>query len=162
VGEDQQLDPRVIPLRKAIGAIVSAVLTAMAFVAVMSMWVSSGRSLLALLLLGVVWVAGSIGLFWHSQRWPAIDYRHTWYRVDDRGIEIRRGVFWRDVTNVPRSRVQHTDVSQGPLERRYGLATLVIYTAGTDHAKVTLDGLDHAVAMSIREHLMPEGGTDAV
>ena len=71
-------------------------------------------------------------------------------------------MFWREVVNVPRSRVQHTDVSQGPLERRYGLGTLVVYTAGTDHAKVTLGGLDHGVALGIREHLMPERGTDAV
>ena len=47
------------------------------------------------------------------------------------------------MTNVPRSRVQHTDVSQGPLERNHGLGTLVVYTAGTDHAKVELGGLDH-------------------
>jgi membrane protein YdbS with pleckstrin-like domain len=56
--------------------------------------------------------------------------------VDARGLEIRRGVFWRSVVNVPRSRVQHTDVSQGPLERSYGLGTLIVYTAGTDHAQV--------------------------
>jgi len=116
----------------------------------------------ALFMSAAAWMLGNIALAWHLQRWPAIDYRHTWYRVDDDGIEIRRGVYWRSVINVPRSRVQHTDVSQGPLERRYGLGTLVIYTAGTEFAKVTLGGLEHSVAMSIREHLMPERGTDAV
>ena len=63
---------------------------------------------------------------------------------------------------MPRSRVQHTDVSQGPLERGYGLGTLVIYTAGTDHAKVDLHGLDHATALAIRDHLLPREGGDAV
>ena len=84
------------------------------------------------------------------------------YGIDERGLEIRRGVIWKRVVNVPRSRVQHTDVSQGPLERRYGLGTLVIYTAGTEYARITLAGLEHAVALALRENLMPEAGTDAV
>jgi membrane protein YdbS with pleckstrin-like domain len=63
---------------------------------------------------------------------------------------------------VPRSRVQHTDVSQGPLERRYGLGTLVIYTAGTSHSRVNLEGLDHEVARRIRAHLLPKDEGDAV
>lgn len=101
-------------------------------------------------------------LAWLSHRWPEISYRHTFYRVDPHGIEIRRGVLWRRVINVPKSRVQHTDVSQGPLQRTYALGTLVIYTAGTDHAKVELPGLSHARALRIRDHLLPTGGDDAV
>jgi len=96
------------------------------------------------------------------RRWPAIAYRHASYRVDDLGIEIRRGVYFREVTSVPRSRVQHTDVSQGPLERRFGLGTLVIHTAGTAHSEVTVAGLDHTVAGRIRDHLLPGTKGDAV
>ena len=53
-------------------------------------------------------------------------------------------------------------VAQGPIERRYGLGTLVIYTAGTDHAKVALGGLEHGRALRIREHLLPSESSDAV
>ena len=45
---------------------------------------------------------------------------------------------------MPRSRIQHTDVTQGPFERWLGLGTLVIYTAGTEHAAVPIEGLPHA------------------
>jgi hypothetical protein len=113
--------------------------------------------------LGVALALGVGGfLAWLSHRWPEISYRHTFYRVDPQAIEIRRGVFWRRTITVPRSRVQHTDVSQGPLQRKYDLGTLVVYTAGTDHAKVELSGLTHARAMRIRDHLLPSGGDDAV
>lgn len=105
-------------------------------------------------------VGGSLA--WLSHRWPEISYRHTLYRVDPQGIEIRRGVVWRRTINVPKSRVQHTDVSQGPLQRTYALGTLVVYTAGTDHAKVELPGLSHARAMRIRDHLLPSGSDDAI
>jgi membrane protein YdbS with pleckstrin-like domain len=109
-------------------------------------------------------VAFGVGgvLSWVSFRWPEVSYRHTFYRVDPERLEIRRGVWWRHTIIVPKSRVQHTDVSQGPLERRYGLGTLIVYTAGTDHAKVELPGLSHERAMRIRDHLLPSGGDDAV
>jgi len=162
-GEDQRLDPRTIPLQKTVAAIVSAVVAGGSGIfAIASLADDGPPSAAAVAVTVTLWLVGNGLITWHGQRWQAIDYRHTWYRVDDRGIEIRRGVFWREVINVPRSRVQHTDVSQGPLERKYGLGTLVVYTAGTDHAKVTLSGLDHAVALGIREQLMPERGTDAV
>lgn len=57
---------------------------------------------------------------------------------------------------MPRSRVQHTDVSQDPIERGFGLGTLVIYTAGTDHARVDLSGLEQATALRIRDYLLPD------
>jgi hypothetical protein len=82
--------------------------------------------------------------------------------VEADGLQIRRGVFWRTVIDVPRSRVQHTDVSQGPLERRFGLGALVVYTAGTDHSRVDLRGLSHDTAFAIRDHLLPHQRDDAV
>ncbi len=114
------------------------------------------------MLLGVVWPAAAAGLAWLAHQWPVVVHRHARYRVDTEGIEIKQGVVWRRVINVPRSRVQHIDVSQGPIERRYGLGTLVIYTAGTDHAKVELSGLEHGRALAIRAYLLPSGAGDAV
>jgi hypothetical protein len=58
--------------------------------------------------------------------------------------------------------VQHIDVSQGPLQRRYGLGTLAIYTAGTEHSQVILPGLEHGTALSVRNHLLPGEADDAV
>jgi membrane protein YdbS with pleckstrin-like domain len=161
VGE-QRLDPRAIAFQKMGAAIFAFVVALGSGVLGIVALADDGPSILSVAVTGALWLVGN-GLFtWHGQRWQEIDYRHTSYRVDDRGLEIRRGVFWREVVTVPRSRVQHTDVSQGPLERKYGLGTLVVYTAGTDHAKVSLPGLAHEVAMAIREQLMPERGTNAV
>ena len=94
--------------------------------------------------------------------WPEAAWKRASWRLNDRGLEIRRGVFWRSIVSLPRSRVQHTDVSQGPLERRFGLATLVVHTAGTAHASVELPGLPHATAIEIRDYLVASGRGDAV
>ena len=158
-----QLDPRVIPLQQVSGAILLVIMAFWSFGGmVIGMLVGdslSGTLRIGLLLLWAVLVA--LGA-WHAYRWPARAYEHTCYRVDGQGMEIRRGVHWRVVINVPRSRVQHIDVAQGPIDRRFGLGTLVIYTAGTDHVKVALDGLEHGRALAIREQLLPTGAGDAV
>jgi membrane protein YdbS with pleckstrin-like domain len=160
-GVSRQLDPRWITVQRVHAAIFIVILAAGSFAAVLSVWAASGILALGLLLLPL-WLVAIGALAWHLQRWPAIAYRHTSYHVDDAGLEIHRGVYWRTMTNVPRSRIQHTDVSQGPLERRHGLGTLVVYTAGTQHSEVKLAGLEFGVAQRIRTHLLPRDSGDAV
>jgi membrane protein YdbS with pleckstrin-like domain len=160
-GLSRHVDPRWISVQRIHGAIFTGVLAFGSFIATIVVWVASGVLFLGLLLVPL-WLALIGVLAWHSQRWPAVAYRHTWYCVDQDGLEIRQGVYWRTITNVPRSRIQHTDVSQGPLERRHGLGTLVVYTAGTQHSEVKLHGLEFSIAQRIRTHLLPRDQSDAV
>lgn len=152
----------MIPLQQISGSIFVGVIAASSFVFLGIRLLSERTSRSLAILQLVVWLVLALLGLWQAIRWPARVYEHTFYRVDDQGIEIRKGVYWRVVINVPRSRVQHIDVSQGPIERRYGLGTLVIYTAGTEHAKVELQGLEHGRALEIRANLLPSGAGDAV
>ena len=68
-------------------------------------------------------------------------------------LRVVRGLVFRSDTVVPFGRVQHIDVSQGPVERAYGLGTLVLHTAGNHNASVSLSGLAHADAMAMREEI---------
>lgn len=157
------LDPRFIPQQRVVSRILVLALT-MASLLVLLVVFAAADSLpaWARVVLGVCWLAAAIVGAWVGERWPALDYAHADYQLDGDGLQVRRGVLWRAVTHVPRSRVQHTDVSQGPLERRYGLGTLVVYTAGTDHARVALPGLAHEVATALRDELRAERVDDAV
>jgi len=92
--------------------------------------------------------------------WPAAKYRHFCWALDDSGLEIHRGVFWKLKIAVPVARVQHADVSQGPLQRQYGIGTLTIHTAGTRNASVDLPGLNHDIALQLRDHLIRQGIKD--
>ncbi len=104
----------------------------------------------------------SLLVAWLAHVWPEAEHRHAAYRVTPDGIEIHGGVLWRSVVSIPRSRVQHTDVAQGPLQRRYGLSTLLVYTAGTQHAEVDLGGVDQTTALRVRDHLLEGRSGDAV
>jgi uncharacterized protein len=162
---DRPLDPRSVVLQRKVAWMVAGVVSIVGLAGVSAVGAAAlagAVELVDLVGAGLSWVGVAAGLGWRAHAWPPLAYRHAAYRVDARGIEIRRGVLWRQSLVVPRSRVQHTDVSQGPLERAHGLGTLVIYTAGTDHARVELAGLDHATALRIRDHLLPDEGGDAV
>ena len=160
-GAEQRLDPRFVDLQRLRNTIAAAVLATALFAPMLGFWIASGRWATGLVLVPL-WLAVSGLIAWRLRRWPARAYAHASYRVDDLGIEIRRGVYWRTVINVPRSRIQHTDVSQGPLERRFGLGTLAIHTAGTMNARVSLGGLEHGHALRVRAHLIPGSEGDAV
>lgn len=88
--------------------------------------------------------------------WPAAMYRHLRFGVDEDGIVIESGVFFRSHIALPRVRIQHTDVSQGPLQRRYGVGTLKFYTAGSAYSKIELPGLTHHDALELRDLLLAE------
>jgi uncharacterized protein len=161
-GLERRLDPRLVTLQRISGGIFVAVVTAANVIALLATLAAGRVHGWATLLWAVAGVAVTAALGLFSYVWPAVEHRYASYRLDALRLEIRRGVFWRRVIDVPRSRVQHTDVSQGPLERSLGLGTLVVFTAGTDHAKVELHGLAHPIALQIRDHLLPGESVDAV
>lgn len=154
-GVHHSLDPAWIVLQRLAGWIVCAVLAPLLLLGVVVGLFVGSLSFDLKILLCVAWLAVALLLAWLAQAWPEIEYRRISYALDPEHIEIRRGVIWRAITSVPKSRVQHIDVAQGPLERRYGLATLSIYTAGTEYARVDLPGLRHERAIAIRDRLLP-------
>jgi membrane protein YdbS with pleckstrin-like domain len=100
------------------------------------------------LLLSLVW--------WYTRRW----FRVYQYELQGTGLRIHRGLLWQQQHLVPRNRVQHIDITSGPLERRYGLSQLVVHTAGTRNASVTLPGLLHEVAADLRQALINTAAQD--
>ncbi len=89
-------------------------------------------------------------------------YRYTRWRLDAEGFSLRKGRMWQSEVRVPINRVQHLDLRRGPLERRYGLATLVIHTAGTRESSVSVGGLADADAEALRDQLARQAEHDRV
>jgi len=84
---------------------------------------------------------------------PRRRYRRWLYREGAEELDIRRGLIVRVRTIVPFGRVQHIDVAQGPVQRRFGLATLILHTAGTQGAAVPLPGILHEEAEAMRDRI---------
>jgi membrane protein YdbS with pleckstrin-like domain len=71
------------------------------------------------------------------------------------GVVVFDGVWWRSETWVPIVSLQHIDVNQGPLDRRWGMASLTLHTAGAHDHETRVAGLPLAQAQALRAALMP-------
>lgn len=83
---------------------------------------------------------------------PWLRYRRWGYALRERDLWIRHGVLWVKVSVIPYARLQFVDTRQGPLDRLFGLAQLVVHTAAVGTSG-QLPGLDLATAESLRERL---------
>lgn len=130
------------------------------------------RTQLALFVAAVVVPLAVLGLLIAAARWwfwvPAITVAvvglvatialpvwwhrlHRW-EVTDVAVYSRTGYFWQTWRVAPMSRIQTVDTTRGPLQRGFGLSTVVVTTASAAGA-VKLEGLDHEQAAELAEEL---------
>jgi len=87
-------------------------------------------------------------------------YRRLRYGLTERLLQVVRGWLFHIDTIVPFVRVQHLDVTRGPLDKMFGTATLVVHTAGTRNSIVTVPGLAPERAAEIRDIIREHIRTD--
>ncbi|MBT1180714.1 PH domain-containing protein [Bifidobacterium sp. CP2] len=66
-------------------------------------------------------------------------YAFTRFRLGEHDLATRKGWLFRRSTTTPYNRVQHVDTRQNPVQRRFGLTTVVVYTAADEHEIAALD-----------------------
>ncbi len=57
-------------------------------------------------------------------------YDTTWYIFSDRSMRIRRGIWTIHETTITFENIQNVKVEQGPVQRFYGIANVIVQTAG--------------------------------
>jgi membrane protein YdbS with pleckstrin-like domain len=57
-------------------------------------------------------------------------YDTTWYLVSDRSLRIRRGIWLLHETTITYENIQNIRVTQGPLQRFFGIGNVLVETAG--------------------------------
>jgi hypothetical protein len=75
-------------------------------------------------------------------------------RADD--LLVTRGILNRQLVVVPYGRMQYVDVTAGPLDRRFGLATVQLHTAAAA-TDAQIPGLVPAEAARLRDRLAARG-----
>lgn len=154
LGNDfHSLDPRNIQTERIAGLIFAGIVSIGLLVGVIVVWVNIGANLIWILIASAAALL-AVAFFAWVWFWPTISHRHSKWRLDEEGLEIRHGVLWRHQITIPLGRVQHADVSQGPLQRMYGLGTMTVNTAGTQNASVDLAGLAHENAIALRDQIV--------
>ena len=159
-GVDYKLDPNWVLASRLSGGIVAVIISGVNLIGLLiAVFASRWRGPSVLLAFGG-WFLLSAALAAWTQIGPALHYKRRRYRLNEMGLRIRRGLIFHAEISVPYSRIQHTDVSRGPVERSFGLSTLIVHTAGTENASISLDGLPAPRAYRIRDLLLTEVESD--
>ena len=87
-------------------------------------------------------------------------YRSWGYAEREEDLLIRRGVMFARLSVVPYGRMQFIDVTAGPLERTFGLATLRLHTAAAA-TDARIPGLVREEAARLRDRLAELGEAQA-
>lgn len=100
-----------------------------------------------------VWaVAGVTLLLAALNAWlsPELRYRYWRYEIRPDEADLQHGWFTRTRQLVPMARIQHVDTRSGPLDRRFGLASVVLYTAA---GAALIPALAVDVAAEVRDRI---------
>lgn len=98
--------------------------------------------------------------------YPPIEYAQWQYLIAPDRIEIKKGIFYRVHTVIPISRIQHVAVTQGLLQRPFGLSTVQLHTAGdvmeiqelsTETAETICAALQRRVNVKLGAHYAEDG-----
>jgi membrane protein YdbS with pleckstrin-like domain len=144
--------PRLRVLRRyevvasTLGSLIVAVAIAVAVGAILAAVVA----VLAVILAGVIAdvIAGRrVGAWGYAER------------AED--LLVRRGVMFRRMSVIPYGRMQYVEVTAGPLERTFGLATVQMHTAAAA-SDARIPGLPAVEAARLRDQLTSLGETHAM
>jgi uncharacterized protein len=147
----QQVSRKLVDLRRLV-LLVSVTLGTAAIAVVLGLLVGLAAVLITV---GVGLIALIWGLWLIPRNWRAWGYAE---RLDD--LLVTHGVMYRRLTVVPYGRMQFVDVASGPLERRYGLATVQLHTA-SPATDAKIPGLPAAEAARLRDRLSALGEAQA-
>jgi membrane protein YdbS with pleckstrin-like domain len=87
-------------------------------------------------------------------------YFRKGYAIRQRDILYKTGLFWRKTVVLPFIRIQHSEVTHGPIDRMYGLASLKLFTAGGSTSDLSVPGLLDAEAHRLKDFIAQKTGLD--
>jgi membrane protein YdbS with pleckstrin-like domain len=141
-----RVSPRLATLRRGVllATGVPAVAAAAVALGLWHLWLGS-----------LVAVLGLVGLGW---MYAVVGRRvHSWgYAEREADLLVTRGILNRSLVVVPYGRMQYVDVTAGPLDRRFGLATVQLHTAAAA-TDAQIPGLTPQEAARLRDRLAARG-----
>jgi len=81
------------------------------------------------------------------------------YAVRELDISLKTGLIFQRIVSQPVLRIQHVEIERGPLERKFELATLQVFSAGGSLYTFQIPGLPVKTAESMRQFLLSHKDT---
>jgi len=128
-GPVNQISPKGLKVWRLYGMMHSAIIFVIAIgICAMNWWLEGPLWIYVVsLVIFVIYTYIFVYLF------PKLRWLRWRYEVREEEIELQHGLFIIKRTLVPMVRIQHVDTEQGPILRKYDLASITISTAATNH-----------------------------
>ena len=151
-GEWQRVSPKLATARRIVLIPAPAVLALLAAAgAVIASDIGT-----RIVLVGIAILAFGVAVWlW---RWSGRNAASWGYLEAEDDLLVTGGVWFRRLVAVPYGRMQFVDVQAGPLDQRFGIASVTLHTASTETA-ATIPGLPAAEAARLRDRLTEMGGS---
>lgn len=85
--------------------------------------------------------------------WGILDWLRFTYRVEDGELRVSQGIFVRKQLFLSPERIQVIDITQGPVQRLFGLVELEVKTAGSSSKEAKISALSREKALELQEIL---------
>jgi membrane protein YdbS with pleckstrin-like domain len=82
------------------------------------------------------------------------------FALRERDVLYKSGIFFQEVQAVPFTRIQHCELSQGPLERYFGLSSVSVFTAGGSSSDLEIEGLSREKAILLKNYILRNAAID--
>jgi membrane protein YdbS with pleckstrin-like domain len=111
---------------------------------------------------GIAWGIPAATVAWLAASWVVEYGRYRSWGYAERGDDliVNRGLLFRRLSVVPYGRMQFVDVTAGPIERVFGLATVRMHTAAAA-SDARIPGLSNDEAARLRDQLAALGESRA-
>jgi len=98
---------------------------------------------------GAVWLCMALLIFLFEKK----RYHQKGLALREHDISYKEGVFFQKTVTIPFNRIQHSEISRGPIERKFKLSTLKIFTAGGSQSDLSISGLDPDRAQELKDFI---------
>jgi len=87
---------------------------------------------------------------WHN----FAEHKRRGVAAREKDILFRKGLIWRQSSVLPFNRVQHIEIHRNPIERKLGLSSLRIFTAGGSGVDLQISGLEQERAEKLKLYIL--------
>lgn len=149
--ETQTLSKQYAPLNRLINLSVTLIVCMIGLVLYFQPLIELPKALLNFLPV-CIWTGAILGFLftWFGYARDQIKS----YALRELDLHYTSGLFFRKIVSQPITRIQHIELKRGPIERKAGLATLQVFSAGGEMHTFQIPGLPVEIAQQLRQFIL--------
>lgn len=103
---------------------------------------------------GLWGVAGLLAFGLPGLIFASLSWKNAMYRLGEDDLAYRKGIFWKSERYVNRARIQHVDITAGPISRMLGLVEASVHVGTGVSAAISISGLTPEIAEELKKTLL--------